>query len=291
MLITPTSNGISVAFLKHHYNLSVIDDSNALKSLLLQNDIFFVEDKVYIEKSFKKVFIDVGLSSNAPVSETLFTNNPDTLIYGFEPLPANVDHIKSGTSPHPIKIKLDRIGREFKLIPCALSNSSFENKEFYVASQDSGCSSLNIPLFFDVQEVISVPVFTLENFLKMLPLNSIKYIDFLKVDSQGSDLEIVSGAGIYLRHILLIMTEISVGQYYGQSNSTRSTLWFFLRKGFLPVSLGKDYPKLSRFLSSSFGILFFLKGLRIEIKASDLIFLNLKLFIFRANRSLSIIQS
>lgn len=124
-------------------------------------------------------------------------NNPEFLFYAFEPTPHMCEIIKSRA-----------IGLEnYILIEKAVSD--FEGiAKFNVAGQaDWGCSSLldfsqnsktEWPgrTDFKVTETIEVEVIRLDNFIKE---NNIKEIEYLHVDTQGSDLKVLVGLGESLR--------------------------------------------------------------------------------------------
>jgi FkbM family methyltransferase len=50
---------------------------------------------------------------------------------------------------------------------------------------------------FAIKEVIQVPVYPLSEFFELLP-ETVSYVDFIKIDAQGADLDILKGAGDWL---------------------------------------------------------------------------------------------
>ena len=90
--------------------------------------------------------------------------------------------------------------------------------KFYVTDGDGGNSSFfqpsEIETRFCVKEIIDVPVYTLADFFELLP-DSIKYVDFIKIDAQGADLDILKGAGDWLtKKVVFVTAEAEVGPYY-----------------------------------------------------------------------------
>jgi FkbM family methyltransferase len=238
----------------------------------------------------RTIFLDVGLSADAHQSEVMLRLNPNSIVIGFEPLSENIHKIRKGLSSHSIILDPKRIARNFFIVPCAISNIPLpEYQTFFVTKLDRGCSSLHAPTTFELERTEAVPVFSLLDFLKELPLSRIGYIDYLKIDTQGSDIEVVQSAGSALVQILAITVELSIDQYQGIHNSTRTFLRFFGSKGFLPVTLGKNYPKISRLLKMLFRAFCKVRGLKIQIESVDPTFINVGLFLKTANRDFEIV--
>ncbi len=142
-----------------------------------------------------KIYFDVGANfgtSSIPLAQS----EPDTIIYAFEPTPQLVSQLKLKTLNF----------KNYNIIPCAVSDFNGE-ADFYIAGQaDWGCSSLlnfsddtaqNWPerTDFKVTEICKVKVITLKSFIIE---NNIKFIDYLHVDTQGSDLDVLFGLEEYL---------------------------------------------------------------------------------------------
>ena len=255
----------------------------------LQNLNFaFSEQFLYIPDEVKSVILDVGLSSDAHQSEVLLRNNPSACVFGFEPLIEHIQNIEHERSNHGIRLNPSRINKNMFIVPCALSDQDGPiQKSFYVTKEDSGCSSLLIPETLSVSFQESVTVYALRQFLALLPWSKFGYVDYIKIDAQGSDLDIVRGAHPYTKQIFMITVELSIEQYRGVRNSTKSTILFFLKLGFLPIHLGKNYTKLSRFLQHLIRILCFGRMNQIEINSVDPTFVNLRLLL-KKKRSLKI---
>jgi len=178
------------------------------------------DSKIFIPKKFKKVKLDVGLSMNAPHAEVWTENEKDLLVIGFEPSSLCHDsftnHNKEMSSQYPnyTFVNPNKIFNNFYPLKCALSNGEPRFQTFYTTGNDLGCSSLYEPTYFPVIQTEEVPVITLKDFFNLFPWEQIPYIDQLKIDTQGSDYEVLLGAGDYLNNIVYITLENSTHNQY-----------------------------------------------------------------------------
>lgn len=177
------------------------------------------------------VFFDVG-ANNGSWSVNLARNNPHFKVFAFEPTPRMCDIIKSAV------VNLSN----YRLIEKAVSD--FEGQaEFKVAGHaDWGCSSLldfsdksktEWPgrTDFNVTEVISVDVIRLENFIVQ---EGIAEVEYLHVDTQGSDLKVLMGMGDMISVVKKGEIEAATKEdilYTGQ-NTQDQCIEFLTNKGF-----------------------------------------------------------
>ncbi len=170
------------------------------------------------------VKLDIGLSYNAPQSQSWLSKEPNLMVFGFEPNPESVKCIQDGNIQkrhhlhgQPLEQKFLN-NKQFQLIPFALSN--VEKKEemyFYINSNDCGTSSLfnhDEKHLGPIKNKISVPVVSLKMFLDEFPWDRFEYIDYIKVDAQGSDLNILKSAGNYLSEKVVFVTAEPDGHQY-----------------------------------------------------------------------------
>jgi FkbM family methyltransferase len=155
-------------------------------------------------------------------------------VYAFEPTPELIEVIKAKTKHLP----------NYVLTETAVSNFIGQAK-FNVAGQcDWGCSSLhefsdNLAEtwpgrgdFVKTQE-IQVPVTTLAEFLDEHAW--IDRIDYLHIDTQGSDLDVLKGLGSKISIVLAGVCEASkpgYELYKGTDNSRDSIVSFLTEHGF-----------------------------------------------------------
>ena len=102
----------------------------------------------------------------------------------------------------------------------ALSNVEKEEEmNFYINSNDCGTSSLfkhDEQFLGPMKNEVSVPVVSLKMFFDEFPWDRFEYIDYIKIDAQGSDLNILKSAGNYLSEKVVFVTAEPDGfQYFG----------------------------------------------------------------------------
>jgi len=174
--------------------------------------------------------LDIGLSYSAPQSQTWLEHEPDLFVIGFEPNPdcvasLNQDVIQKKNPGHGDPLTPENKKRFF-LIPVALGNVETPGEmNFYQMANDCGTSSLYSPVdgsLGQVKNVVRVHVFSLKDFFESFPwgTNNIHHIDYIKIDAQGSDLDILKGAGRYLRdRVVYVTAEAEHSQYANCSHN------------------------------------------------------------------------
>jgi len=192
-----------------------------LKNILTNANVSLDGDKIIIPENITKIKIDVGLSYRAPQSENWLNTEKDLLVFGFEP------HLDSVESCKNWKTLLPYINKNFFIIPIALGSNEDDGKilDFYKTSVDWGTSSLFKPLtkaIGPVNEISKVPVFSLNNFLSYFSWDKIEYIEYIKIDAQGSDLNILKGADKYLNNNIIFVTAEGDGHHYEGSSENNN---------------------------------------------------------------------
>lgn len=217
----------------------------AMIDLLSENVPMRADGKISIPEEIKHVKLDIGLSYNAPMSQHWLSHESDLIVFGFEPNPESVQSIKQGAVKkhrlHGDPLEIKYIGSRFFIIPCALELQSGETKTFYVTKRDCGTSSLYKPIKHEVEKVIDVPVFRLSDFLDHFPFDTHPVIDFIKIDAQGADLDIVRSIGNYLhdRVVYITLEATEKGEYHNTKDSHREVVSYMLQQGFIPYNKQK----------------------------------------------------
>lgn len=194
------------------------------KFILNNTSLKFKENgKLDLPKNKKHVKIDIGLSYNAPQSQLWLSKENDLLVFGFEPHPDSVKSITNGAvklhSEHGNPLDIKYINKQFFIIPCALGLVN-TNLKLYSTSNDPGCSSVFEPNYFNINNIFEVPCFTLKSFFDIFPFEDYPLIEYIKVDAQGSDLNIVKSGYEYIKnHVAIITLEAENFQYKNTSNS------------------------------------------------------------------------
>ena len=194
-----------------------------LKQFLQFAKVPFKNDKIDIPDHIKHIKLDIGISVEAIHTENWLNHNPnDLIVFGFDPLPkcisSTIQYFQQPKSKWEQKwpgsyIDTKWLYNNFFPIPIALGNKSNEMVDFYVTDDSNiGCSSLYEPNPQPTNRIppivakIKVPVFTLSDFFELLPLDKIEYIEYIKIDVQGSDLDIIMSGGDYVKDKVVFVT-------------------------------------------------------------------------------------
>ena len=182
--------------------------------------------KLNLSPDIKHIKIDIGLSYSAPQSQTWLSKENNLLVFGFEPHPESVKSIKKGAikqNPmHGQPLDIKYIDKNFFILPCALSSKNSQ-LSLFSTSNDVGCSSLFKPKYFNVDNIYSVPCFTLKSFFDIFPFEDYPLIEYIKIDAQGSDLDIIKSGGNYIEnHVAIVTLEPENTQYENTLNSQDS---------------------------------------------------------------------
>lgn len=171
--------------------------------------------KLDIPPEITNIKIDIGLSYNAPQSNKWLENNKNTYVIGIEPNTDNVlcilnKNIKKRNISHSEPLLDKYINTNVIILPIAIDNvDKISKMKFYCMEKDSGCSSLLEPIDINlgpIKKTIDVNVYPLSKILNLIDWNKYKYIDYIKVDAQGSDLNIIKSAGNYLKEKVIYIT-------------------------------------------------------------------------------------
>lgn len=189
-------------------------------------------------KILKNIKIDIGLSFNLPHSCIWLANNTtnDLFVIGFEPNPSAYNHSIFKTNSSNYK---DR----FAFLPVALNNVKEQTvMKLYDMEKDCGTSSLYYPLdgfnLGKIKNIIEVPVFSLKDFFDIFDWNRFPYIEYLKIDAQGSDYNILLSAGDYLKDRVVYITAEPEFMCYEncQNNNAYEMAKYLASQGFIEVS-------------------------------------------------------
>lgn len=187
----------------------------------------------HIPENIKHIKIDVGLSYGANQSQVWLNHDQDTFVFGFEPNPECIESIRKGNiiKRHPSHgdCLSNENAKRLQLIPIALDDvSEMKEMDFFAMLNDCGTSSLLQPIdarIGPIKDIIKVPVYSLKSFFDFFPWNRFEYIEYIKIDAQGSDLNIIKSAGKYLQERIVFVTlEPESNAYANCSNNTISNI-------------------------------------------------------------------
>ena len=150
-----------------------------------------------------KTILDIG--SFTGIESVMFSDRiPDALIHTFEPNPESLINVLKCTEDE------DRI----KVYELAISNFVGEST-FFITYENIGASSLLQPSILSktgpISKEIKVKVKTIESWAKE---NNVDSIDFIWMDVQGSELNVLLGMGDLLNDLKGIYVESAVIPYY-----------------------------------------------------------------------------
>lgn len=186
---------------------------------------------------YKKNIFDVG-AFNGVNGLALAVKNPDTLINAFE---ANKNLIKTiNKLKKKIELRMGRKLNNYKIHNVAVSNKS-NLSNFYIAKNPTVSSlhkfSKNLdkswPGYRETHchtiKKVKVKTITLKKFCND---NKIKVINYLHVDTQGSDLNVLKGLGNLIRIVKQGVIESSISQKSSlyQNNHTLKQVKKFFKK-------------------------------------------------------------
>jgi FkbM family methyltransferase len=239
-----------------------------MRQLLESAGVEFLNGKIRLPSSCSSVRIDVGLSVNAPQSQVWLSRDDKLHVFGFEPVTANRDKIYRGDSPWPINLDPEYIGKRIHIIPCALLEApNPSGMNIFVTKKDPGCSSVLKPNSFEVDYMETVEVESLKSFLDLFPFDQVPYIDHLKIDVQGADIQVLEGAGRFLGSIMAITVEVDTIEYQNTRNSLSAIEELLAPFGFKLVKRGLTGRIARR-----------LKGIKINVESDDPTFINIPLY-------------
>ncbi len=156
-------------------------------------------------RSYRRVWIDVG----AHEGETTFpyaAADPWLLVYAFEP------NLRAASRV------MGRL-RNYVVLPIAIAErdgsaelqlNAYEQSSSLLPPDPNGVKSWVTEQHFEVVGSVVVPTMRLDTFINAI---GIKSIDYLKVDAQGLDLEVVRSAGDRLADIAKVQLEVTTASY------------------------------------------------------------------------------
>tara|TARA_B100001093_G_scaffold516749_1_gene596264 strand:- start:796 stop:1536 length:741 start_codon:yes stop_codon:yes gene_type:complete len=145
---------------------------------------------------------DIGANIGQSAKE-FRENYPDSNIYCFEPVPSTFEALKKNIAADP-KAKAFQIG------------FGQENSKAQMVSKEASDQSYLVEEGEDTkdQKIVEVDIFTLTHFCEK---ENIDHIDFLKIDTEGRDLDVLKGACDLLKAQKIDIVELEAGMYPGNN--------------------------------------------------------------------------
>ena len=170
--------------------------------------------KNQLKKHKGPVMIDVGASRGAPYSVEYLRTFKNSLVISLEPDYESYLNLKL------IKSKLSLKNRIWVILPIAITAvESISEQKFYSfrSPSDPGLSSLLKPIgIYGDQNIDERSVLTC-SLLYLCKFCEISYVDFLKIDTQGNDLQVLISLDQYIKNVGYIQTEVGAIGYYEEA--------------------------------------------------------------------------
>jgi FkbM family methyltransferase len=133
----------------------------------------------------------------------------------------------------PKAVEARHLDRLF-VVPCALGLESGTQRIFYETTNHADCSSLLKPRCFNYKESTAT-VWRLADFLACLDF---PVIDYLKIDTQGTDLDVIKGGEDEIkRRVVFVTLEAESEQYEGADKNTQAEADRYMQSlGFMRVA-------------------------------------------------------
>ena len=190
---------------------------------MLKIDYDFINKK--ISSGFKLRF-DIGTSTNMPNGFEWLKEDKKIFVIGIEPHPEHFTAVKN-------ELKQSNYEDRCYLIEAAIDNVSYSTKKtFYgldgpetgcsdktLSGYDTGTSSLKKPkgrFTNSIKEIYNVNTISLKYILDHLDYG---IIDYIKVDTQGNDLNVLKSLGCHIKNVLTIQSEYDSSGEYQNANT------------------------------------------------------------------------
>jgi FkbM family methyltransferase len=156
-----------------------------------------------------KIAFNVGASIGNSIGEM----SQYDIIYAFEPIPFS------------FQLLYDRFKDNVNCYQLGISEENGYSKfNFHSNYEYSSLLSIDKNGFDDIEDIIIIETKRLDTFLSE---NKIEHIDFLKIDTQGSDLSVIKSLGSYINKVDLIELEVQNIPLY-QGSSTKEEIIEYL---------------------------------------------------------------
>jgi FkbM family methyltransferase len=165
------------------------------------------------------VIYDIGACKGAWSRDVQTKCFPNADFFLFEANPAYVNDLKA---------------LEFTSFNTVLSNPGREYVEFFNGTNTGDSYYKENTGWYDEQSSIKLPCATLDSVIEKYNLPT---PNFIKIDTQGSELDILAGAESIINKVDMIYTECPIIQYNEGSPNISEYLEYFKSKNFIPLDI------------------------------------------------------
>jgi FkbM family methyltransferase len=222
--IMSNCKNLVVGFSSFSYSAGCLNKNNVYYDLIDNNFFHPILDNWLKIKPHVK--LDIGLSKEAIQTSTWLRKEPNLKVFGFEPHPNNLKRLYAcDCYVSDNRSILPDLHNRLTILPIALDNVKEKTKmKLYIPNIDDGCSSLlninsNNVFFRGLKETIDVDVISLKMFFEENSIiNDFEYIDYIKLDTQAKDLDIIKSAIDIIKEKVVWITAEGDGGYYDETN-------------------------------------------------------------------------
>jgi len=211
--------------------LSLYTDSPATEKVGYGNWNPYEDGELVVIKTFIKegdIVVDAGAHKGEWSNLVLEHVSNNCLLYSFEPV------------PNFFNILVNEVDGKAHCYNLALGKNDTSASMFYYYEESEGCSSL-----FDRKVLSDIPVKHITVSVRSLDTfcseHNIDHIDFLKIDTEGSEWDLLQGAdGLITRH-KIPMIQFEYGGTYPDANITLKQVYEYLvSKGYAIFRIAPD---------------------------------------------------
>lgn len=199
----------------------ILENSSLASNLGYDNCDSKTNGEYLILKFFLKeanTVLDVG-AAQGDWSRQALLENKNIKIHAFEPIGEQAEKLRKQFSESPMVVHAIALG------------SSQKTSKFYVCSQVAELSSLHARSVLKDEFAFSlvereVPVDTLDSVSKQ---HAITHIDFLKIDTEGNELAVLTGGSNLLQSKAIGVIQFEYGASYQDSGTTLKEVYSLLQ--------------------------------------------------------------
>jgi FkbM family methyltransferase len=204
-------------------DISIYPHCPEMESVGYGSGHFFKDGEHLVVRSFIKkndVIVDAGANIGLWAEMAASVVDFECKIYAFEPVGSTFDKLKKN-------ITAKRMDATVSYFNCALGRKD-GRREMNCFEGLPGCNSMfNRPVFKErLVEKITVPVTSIDEFVHK---QSIAHINFLKIDTEGSELDIIMGAKNLIESGEIDVIQFEYGGCYRDAGTTLSEVYAYLR--------------------------------------------------------------
>ena len=234
-------------FLKAKWNLFDWTIKDNFRHNLEIDEKFIAKFELRIPDGSTAIRLDIGLSYHAPQSAAWLMKNSKLFVVGIEANRFNVARlIKYGLWYFDGTAKKRRnLDANFQLYYCAIANIQQPcYLDFYNLHGDPGTSSLLKPTSYFLKQyqyklhkISKVPAIPLSLILERVPIDRFPVIELVKIDTQGSDLDVIKSMKSSLNRICCLQVEIATFGQYEKAASTNSIVEYLESNNFYKLEI------------------------------------------------------